>query len=385
MTHIEHIPSTRAVVTPPKDARALGIGVLGLHEGRTLLAALDRCAFARPVAGCDADADKVAACRAAFPDVPIVERLDALLAMDEVDIVAVYTPDALHAEHAEAAFAADRHVIVTKPLANDLAGAARILGAGRAARDRCGARLLVGQSSRFFEPFLRQRRQIESGGHGGLDAVEMVDAHYVHRMDWYYRKSPWAASETDWVFLGLSHPVDLVRWYLGRIDEVHAYGMRSAVGRAFDVRGFDAYTVNLRAADGRVGRVMGHYGAHELPRARNAIELLVFAAGGTSLAQYHDMRYLRTGEGDEDMVEIVEDHLYAGRHYYFNSEVHGMHYGEFANYAEHFARAIIEGAESAPGLEEGVETVCVMEAIRQSAVEGRPVQLEGLLREVGLT
>ena len=126
---------------------------------------------------------------------------------------------------------------------------------------------------------------------------------------------------------------------------------------------------------------MGHYGVHELPRARNCIELMLYGSKGSSLAQYHDMRYLRT---DADNTEVMEDHLYAGRHYYFNSEVHGMHYGEFANYAEHFARAIIEKSPHAPGLREGVETFCVMEAVRRSARTGEVVPVEPILREVGL-
>jgi hypothetical protein len=132
------------------------------------------------------------------------------------------------------------------------------------------------------------------------------------------------------------------------------------------------YVVNVIAQDGRIGRAMGHYGCHELPRARNCIELMLYGSKGTSLAQYHDMRYVHTSE---DNTEIVEDHLYAGRHYYFNSEVHGMHYGEFANYADYFAGALIDGVDYSPGLEEGIETVCVMEAVRRSAVSGGPVDV----------
>jgi hypothetical protein len=39
--------------------RKKGIGVIGLHEGKTLLKALDRSRFAKPVAGCDQDKEKV--------------------------------------------------------------------------------------------------------------------------------------------------------------------------------------------------------------------------------------------------------------------------------------------------------------------------------------
>jgi predicted dehydrogenase len=390
---IEHIPGTAPLPRPQAHARARGVGVLGLHEGRTLLVALaTRCRWARAVAGCDVSAEKLEASKRELPDLFCTTDYEEMLARPDVDIVAVYTPDHLHAEHVERAFEAGKDVICTKPLANTVEGARRILEAGR----RTGRRLLVGQSTRFFEPFRRQRALLERGGHGGLGAVEMVDAHYIHRMDWYYAKSPWAATETDWVFLGMSHPIDLVRWYLGRIASVHAVGGKSSMGGRFGVAGRDMYLVNFVAEDGRIGRAMGHYGCHELPSARNCIECVVYASGGTSLAQYHDARFVRTAEPAEagavggsafdpgGLMEVTEDCLYAGRHYYFNSEVHGMHYGEFANYADHFARSLIEGGEASPGLEEGVETVCVMETVRRSAESGRVVEVAEILGEVGL-
>ncbi len=407
---ITEIPGTVPLPAPDKHPRPKGVGVLGLHEGRTLLIALQtRCRYANPVAACDLDAAKLAASRAELPDLFYTPDYAAMLARPEVDIVAIYTPDALHAEHIEQAFDAGKDVLCTKPLTNSLDAARRILEAGR----RTGRRLLVGQSTRFFEPFRRQRALLERGGHGGLDAVEMIDAHYIHRMDWYYRKSPWAATDTDWVFLGMSHPIDLIRWYLGRIATVHAVGGRSRMGTQFGVTGRDMYLANFTAEDGRIGRAMGHYGCHELPTARNCIECMIYASGGSSLAQYHDMRFTYTadnpppprGGGDStlassrgrcvsphdasafdpgELMEVTEDCLYAGRHYYFNSEVHGMHYGEFANYADTFAKALLDATPTSPELEEGIETVCVMEAVRQSAETGKVVHLAPLLAQVGL-
>lgn len=127
---------------------------------------------------------------------------------------------------------------------------------------------------------------------------------------------------------------------------------------------------------------MGHYGCHELPSARNCIELLLWGSDGTSQAQYHDMRYRHVAK---DGTEVTEDPLYALRHHYFNSEVHGMHYGEFANYAEHFAAALIDNRKHAPDLEEGIETFCVMEAVRRAAQTGTTVEVAPLLRQAGLS
>ncbi len=370
-------------------SRTIGIGILGLHEGRTLLVALNlpepppvgenpaavpRTRYARAVAGCDLRPEKLAEARRLAPDLFYTTDYAAMLARPDVDVVAIYTPDALHGQHIIQAFEAGKDVICTKPLVNSLEDARRVLEASR----RTGRRLMVGQSVRFFEPFIRQRQAFERGEIG---AVELVDAHYIHRMDWYYAKSPWAVASTDWIFLGVSHPLDLARWYLGPIAEVHAYGTRSALAARYGVQSFDIYSVNLKAVSGQIGRVLGHYGLHELPSARNAIELMLYGSAGSSLAQYHDMRYLHTAP---DGTQIVEDPLYRKRAYYFNNEVHGMHYGEFANYADAFARALLEGTPYSPDLIEGLETVCVMEAARRSASSGGPVAVAPLLAEIGL-
>lgn len=374
MTHLKHIPGTIPIESRSRHPRSMGVGVIGLHEGRTLLAALNRCSMAHAVAGCDLNQEKIDGCRAEMPELFYTREYAAMLARDDVRIVAIYTPDSVHGEHIIAAFDAGKDVVCTKPLVNSIDDAKRVLAAGR----RTGRKLLVGQSTRFFEPFLRQRAAFERGEIG---EIELADAHYIHRMDWFYAKSPWAATDTDWVFLGLSHPIDLLRWHLGPIKQVQAFASRSDLGSRHHLRGNDIYVVNVVSESGKIGRAMGHYGVHELPSARNCIELMLYGTRGSSLAQYHDMRYVHTAANGD---EVTEDHLYAGRHYYFNSEVHGMHYGEFANYAEHLADAIIHNRPHAPNLEEGIETFCIMEAVRRSADSGAPVNVAPLMKSVGL-
>jgi predicted dehydrogenase len=66
---------------------------------------------------------------------------------------------------------------------NTVADARRNLEASRELKDK----LLVSQNTRFFEPFLKQRRGYERGRIGD---VELVNAHYIHRMDWFYDESP---------------------------------------------------------------------------------------------------------------------------------------------------------------------------------------------------
>jgi len=358
---------------PPSER--FGLGVVGLNEGRTALLAAYRTRHVRPVVGCDLDPEVLARVGADVPGVAMTTSYAELLARDDVHIVGIYTPDHLHGEQIIAAFEAGKDVVCTKPVVNDLDTARQVLAAAR----RTGRKLLVGQSARFFEPFRRQRAAYERGEVG---QVEVAEAHYTHRMDWYYARAPWIVAHTDWVYLGMSHPLDLLRWYLGPIASVSAVGMTSALGKKHGLRTFDVYSVNAVSADGRIGRAYGHYGMHELPRARNSIECVLYGSGGTSMAQYHDMRYLHTAP---DGTEVVEDMLYEYRHYYFNNEVHGMHYGEFANYLQYFAEALASGADYSPDLVEGIETLCLMEAVRRSARDGgRPVELADLTSQVGL-
>jgi len=350
------------------------IGVLGLHEGRTLLVGLDRTVYCEAVAGCDLNPAKIDESKKERPTLFYTDNYDEMLARNDIDIVAIYTPDQFHGEHIVKAFEAGKDVICTKPLVNSVEDARRILNAGRTT----GRKLLVGQSTRFFESFRRQRAAFEQGHFGDL---ELVDAHYMHRMDWFYEKSPWAATDTDWIFLGLSHPIDLVRWYLGPIEEVHSYGYTSELGKRYGLKGFDIYIVNLRSSNGRIARAMGHYGVKEMFSVRNCIELFLYGTKNTSMAQYHDMKYCYTRD---DGTEVCEDPLYELRHYHFNSEIHGMHYGEFANYADYFADALMNNKPYSPALEEGIETFCVMEAVRRSATTNKPVPVAPLLKEVGL-
>ena len=65
------------------------------------------------------------------PDVALTADYRELLARDDVDIVSVVVPNALHEEMAVAAFDAGKHVLLEKPMANSVSTCDRILDAAR--------------------------------------------------------------------------------------------------------------------------------------------------------------------------------------------------------------------------------------------------------------
>src|SRR5690606_7744198 len=90
------------------------------------------------------------------------KQLDELLADPDIDLVDLCLPPALHAEGAEAAFAAGKHVFCEKPIALSTSEADRMVAAAAAANKQ----LLIGHGMPFFPEFAFVRRTIDEGKHG---------------------------------------------------------------------------------------------------------------------------------------------------------------------------------------------------------------------------
>lgn len=102
----------------------------------------------------------------------------AVLERDDVDLVDICTPGDSHAEIAEAALQAGKHVLVEKPLANTVQEAESMAAVARRARE-AGVRASVGFTYRRV-PALQLARQLVAEGRIG--EVRQVRAQYLQ--DW---------------------------------------------------------------------------------------------------------------------------------------------------------------------------------------------------------
>lgn len=99
------------------------------------------------------------------PQVQVVPTVDDLLSAD-VDLVVVASPSPLHAEHAGAALAAGKHVVLDKPPAANAEQFARLL-------DRAGDQLLmVFHNRRWDSEFLTLRQILAAGTLGTVHRLE---------------------------------------------------------------------------------------------------------------------------------------------------------------------------------------------------------------------
>ena len=357
-----------------KTNEKLRLGVIGLGEGRSIMSAALSSEQWELRRVCDIDPQILRRRGAEFEFEACTTRFDDLLNDDTIDVIAIYTPDALHVDHAMAALQAGKHVICTKPLLTSLDRASELLSAA----DDAQKHVFVGQSSRFFEPMLHQRRDVEAGKHGELLSVQ---SHYNHDHRHFMTK-PWARDgQLNWIFGGLSHPVDLVRSYLPDIEEVMAYGVISPAGRELGQRRPDTVHAIMKTRSGKIARVTGCYGSpHPCEEGQSLISCVIQGQRGASEACYLDLRYFTHFEGEPQTV-----HRYPERNrYYFRFSAQDHHAGEFQNYIEHFASCLRNVVTPKPDIREGIVTVAVMCAIEQSIARGEPVRPGSLLEAAGL-
>ncbi len=361
--------------TPP---RKMGLGVIGLGEGRSIVSAAVSSRLWTLVNICDLNTELIAERKKEFGlECPGTTRMEELLVDPAIDAIAIYTPDALHAQHIRSTLEAGKHVICTKPLITDLSHGPSLLAAARAA----GCQVLVGQSSRFIHPMWRQREDVVNGLHGALTAVE---AHYFGDHRWFYTK-PWTRGEgVNEVFQGLSHAVDLVRGHLPDIEEVMGYGLSTRHARALGQINPDALHFVMKTRSGELARVSGHYGQLTLAnKAQDMIQCIVRGTEGVSIANFAQLNYQRRIMENGQAVEREED-FSAWHPYYWRFGGHSHHAGEFQNYLDHLARSLHEKTLARPDLRDGLRTVATLEAMNRSVKTGQPQRVSAVLAEFGL-
>jgi predicted dehydrogenase len=352
----------------------LTIGILGLGEGRSTMSAALNSSKLKLKTICDVNEELGNHRCKEFQFEHYTTRYQDMLDDTGIDAIAIYTPDKLHAEHIQQALLHNKHVICTKPLMDNLSKAKELLEL----KKKTGKKVFVGQSSRFFEPMKRQRKDFEQGTIGELVTVEAY-YHADHR--WFLGKG-WSLEKAfKWLFGGLSHPVDLVRWYLPDIEEVMGYGMLSPNGKKGGLKNTDTMHFIMKASDGRVARVSGVYSGPVQPVLRDSeMSCILRGNEGCSQADYMDLRYAVTTNTGEEKIVTFEHML----KHYFRFEGKSHHAGEYQNYLEYFADCITNDTTAYPDLEEGVRTIAVLEAMERSLELGRPVKVSEVLKEYGL-
>ncbi|MEQ1714826.1 MAG: Gfo/Idh/MocA family oxidoreductase [Hyphomicrobium sp.] len=200
---------------------------------------------AQLVAVCDTDR-KAADGFAATYGVPAYYDQQVLLARPDVDVVSILTPSGLHAEDAIAVAKAGKHVVVEKPMALRLEDADVMIRAC----DQAGVKLFVVKQNRFNLPIVKAREALMEGRLGKL-ILGTVRVRWC-RPQSYYDQAPWRGTwKLDGGVLSnqASHHVDMLEWFMGDVDSVHARATTALV----NIEAEDTAIATLKFSNGALG------------------------------------------------------------------------------------------------------------------------------------
>lgn len=208
----------------PAAVRPLRWGVVGTGIATRLVEAVHAHTPQRVVAWTARDPERTQAVARAHGVERCHPDVAALVADPDVDAVYVATPHTLHREHALAAIAAGKHVLVEKPMATNAADAEAITSAARAA----GVLAMEAMWTRYL-PQTDVLRQVLADGLLGDVHLVRADFGFVAPYDAAHRLWDPALGGGALLDVGV-YPVNLASLVLGRPGAVVAVGTLAPTG-----------------------------------------------------------------------------------------------------------------------------------------------------------
>jgi len=341
-------------------AKDIGIGIIGIGMGSTLLPINNDQSSRLVVRGvCSRSAERTRALADEWKLPYWTTDYREMIARDDMHVIGVFSPDHLHAEHCVAALEAGKHVICTKPMVTSLRDAEKLVRLV----DEKRTKFLVGQTMRWDPMFAGAKRMLDDGD---LGEIIFAEGHYVHDLRTFAYLTPWRIKvPQDLMYGGVSHPIDLLRWFVGDISEVHCFSRRSGLSEyPLD----EDFVLNLRFNGGQIGRVLGAYGCVHPPMPMMGLGL--YGTKASLMADFTD----KLG-GSLKVVYDKLERLPAGT-FPFPAETEGA-YGHgltVMRYLQHFEDCLVNDRQPIVGVREGAKSVAVCAAAWESAKTGQVVK-----------
>lgn len=286
----------------------------------------------------------------------IVDDYGALVARDDIDIVAVASPPDCHRDHAVAAAQAGKHLMLEKAMATTIEDSKAI----RDAVATAGVRSVVSFVLRWNPLFEIIKAQLADGAIG---SVFLGEVDYFHGIGPWYGQYGWNVKKDIGASSLLSagcHALDALRWFMGgEVDEVTQY---STFGRAPEFKDYEydptSVTI-LKFKDGRVGKVASCIECIQ-PYVFNIN--LVGTRGTIRNNQIYSKEKLPGQTGWSVVPTILPDSGDVTHH-------------PFVHEAAHLIGCIQKKCESHVNVADAYKTHEIVFAADRSAAEGRPVRL----------
>ena len=253
---------------------------------------------ARLAAVCDVQIERAEAFGNNY-GVAVFHSIEEMLRSTAIDVVSVLTPSGLHADHAVQVAKAGRHIVVEKPMALTLSDAERMIEAC----DAAAVRLFVVKQNRFNVPVVKAREALDSGRFGRL-VLGTVRVRWCRDQS-YYSHDGWRgtwAQDGGVLANQASHHVDMLGWFMGEVESVHARAVTALV----DIEAEDTAVATLKFRNGALGVIEATTAAR--PKDMEGSMSVLGSGGAVEIAGFA-VNKIRTWQFVEPLpsdVEIVE-------------------------------------------------------------------------------
>lgn len=169
------------------------------------------------IAVCDIDSKKAEELASKY-NAKAYNTIEELLANEEVDVVAICTPNGLHAEHSIKSLNAGFNVLCEKPMAINVNDCGEMIKAA----EKNNKRLFAIKQNRYNPPVAAVKEAIDKGIFGKIHSVQL--SCFWNRNPDYYVNSWKGTQELDGgtLYTQFSHFVDLLYWMIGDVKRAYA-------------------------------------------------------------------------------------------------------------------------------------------------------------------
>ena len=200
-------------------------------------------------------------------------NIDDLLAVEKsIEVVAVCSPNGLHATHAIMALNAGYHVLVEKPMAISVNDCGEMIKAA----ERANRRLFAIKQNRFNPPVAAVKEAIDKGIFGKIYSIQL--SCFWNRNPDYYENSWKGTKDMDGgtLYTQFSHFIDLLYWIIG--DVKRAYAITNNFAHKGIIEFEDSGVVALEFYNGAIGTI--NYTVNSYNKNMEG-SLTIFAEKGT--------------------------------------------------------------------------------------------------------
>jgi predicted dehydrogenase len=278
--------------------------------------------------------------------------IDALLAGEKkIDVIAICTPNGLHASHSIRSLQAGIHVLCEKPMALSTADAEQMIQAAKNAEKK----LYIVKQNRFNPPVMLVKELLEKQKLGRVFQFQINC--FWNRPAAYYQNNWRGTRKLDGgtLFTQFSHFIDILYWLLGDVADIKSFQANFLHTGTIEFE--DSGVVLLKMKNGAIGTINYSVNAHR-KNMEGSFTLLgekgTVKIGGQYL---NELDYFLV---ENEPVPVL-DHEKPSNQY-------GFYEGSMSNHDkvyEHLVKALADNDHAMVAADEAIKSVEIIETIYQ--------------------